>query len=258
MLASVERAVGRGVRRAHLRDPSDIDGLTVWLEADRGVVLDASGNVSEWRDQSGRGNHAVQGTAGARPTYATVAGRPAVQTTAAARFLQIASSLDMSVSATMGGSIYVVADSTFAGANGFLVARWPLAIDANREWLIGVNNGANNVGGAYMKEVGTGTERSVTISEDCSTGAVRVLRLRYDPSGPSIRASAGGTAYGPTAIAGANVGGNGLTCIGRVYPTDVALGVDANVRAFVMFRRDLPTAEDVAIRDYLARRWGAA
>jgi hypothetical protein len=248
----------RAVARAIPRDPGDIDGLTVWLEADRGVVLDASGNVAEWRDQSGRGNHAVQGTGAARPTYAVVSGRPAVQTTAAARFMTIPSSADLSVSPTLGGSVYVVYDSTYVGANGFIVARWPVTVDSNREWLIGVNNGATNVGGAYMRETGTGTERSVTIAEDCSTGAVRVLRLRYDPSGPSIRAQAGGTAYGPTAIAAIESGGNGSVCIGRIYPTDASFGIGANVRGLMIFRRDIPTAEDVFIRDYLLRRWGAA
>lgn len=47
-------------------------GLALWLDAHRGVTLDASGNVSQWTDQSASfGNDATQSTPGYRPAYST-------------------------------------------------------------------------------------------------------------------------------------------------------------------------------------------
>ncbi|MDR2675382.1 MAG: LamG domain-containing protein [Opitutaceae bacterium] len=58
------------------------NGLRLWLKADAGVVTDGAGKISQWQDQSGRNNHASQGTAGARPQVApsvTAGGLPAVR-----------------------------------------------------------------------------------------------------------------------------------------------------------------------------------
>ena len=254
MLASVERAVGRGVRRAHFRDPSDIDGLTVWLEADRGVVLDASGNVSEWRDQSGRGNHASQGTAGARPTYATVAGRPAVQTTATPRYLTIPQTTDTDHSSSLGLTVYLAYASSSAVANAFVVGKWDSA-DANlRSWTIGTNNASAAISGSLARETGTGIVRTAA-GGDASSGAAQVHALRFDPTG-QIYQTLLGTLTGPTAVAG-------LTTISQVVQIGAgspigSLPTVADIRALLIVRRYLAhgSAEDVAIRDYLRRRWG--
>lgn len=41
--------------------------LKLWLKADAGVVMDGSNYVSEWQDQSGNGNHAIQNTESRQP-----------------------------------------------------------------------------------------------------------------------------------------------------------------------------------------------
>lgn len=41
--------------------------LTLWLKADVGVATDGSGAVTQWDDQSTRGNHLTQTDAGRRP-----------------------------------------------------------------------------------------------------------------------------------------------------------------------------------------------
>lgn len=48
--------------------PLDIDSCVLWLKADAGVTLNGS-TVSQWDDQSGNGNHAVQATASYQPTF---------------------------------------------------------------------------------------------------------------------------------------------------------------------------------------------
>jgi len=45
--------------------PDALDGLAFWVRADTGVTTNASGNVTEWADQSGRANHAVAADAAA-------------------------------------------------------------------------------------------------------------------------------------------------------------------------------------------------
>lgn len=62
--------------RAHLWskwNPTRIPGCALWLEADRGITLDGSNNVSAWADQSGNGRHAAQTTLDARPAWSTAA-----------------------------------------------------------------------------------------------------------------------------------------------------------------------------------------
>lgn len=51
--------------------PQTIPGLALWLDAsDAGsITLDGSNNVSRWRDKSGNGRHAAQGSAANRPAY---------------------------------------------------------------------------------------------------------------------------------------------------------------------------------------------
>ena len=48
--------------------------LQLWLTTDVGIIVDASGNVETWVDQSGQGNDFTQSTAGARPTLITGGG----------------------------------------------------------------------------------------------------------------------------------------------------------------------------------------
>jgi hypothetical protein len=61
--------------------PSSLTGVQCWLKADTGVTLNGS-NVSQWNDQSGNNNHAVQATAGKQPAYyatdSRVGGRQAI------------------------------------------------------------------------------------------------------------------------------------------------------------------------------------
>jgi hypothetical protein len=61
-------------------NPMKIPGCALWLEADRGITLDGSNNVSAWADQSGNGRHAARATEAYRPAWVTnqLNGWPAV------------------------------------------------------------------------------------------------------------------------------------------------------------------------------------
>jgi len=50
--------------------PASLTGLKAWYKSDVGITLN-SGNVSQWDDQSGNGNHLIQATATNQPLYST-------------------------------------------------------------------------------------------------------------------------------------------------------------------------------------------
>lgn len=62
--------------------PTDLTGLVIWLDATDISSLTFNGsNISQWQDRSGRGNHAIQGTAINQPKYVAGAinGVPALE-----------------------------------------------------------------------------------------------------------------------------------------------------------------------------------
>lgn len=68
MAASIMVAAACTLRLSAAIQPDALDGLAFWIRADTGVTTNASGNVTEWADQSGRGNHAAAADAAA-PTF---------------------------------------------------------------------------------------------------------------------------------------------------------------------------------------------
>jgi len=61
-------ATGRGVIAARVKfNPFAIPGLALWFKADAGVVLNGT-KVSQWTDQSGKGNH-VTAVGSLQPPY---------------------------------------------------------------------------------------------------------------------------------------------------------------------------------------------
>lgn len=49
--------------------PNQLNGCTLWLTGNTGVVYDGSNRVSEWKDQSGNNNHATQINNANKPIY---------------------------------------------------------------------------------------------------------------------------------------------------------------------------------------------
>lgn len=94
---------------------------TLWLKADAGAYSDAgttlaanNDTVQQWNDQSGNGNHVLQGTAADRPTYKTN-----IQNGVAAVRFDGSDYMTKSALVTnaASGSVFVVANSTGGGNN---------------------------------------------------------------------------------------------------------------------------------------------
>lgn len=95
--------------------------LVLWLKADVGVSTDGSGFVTQWNDQSGSGNHAIQSNAVARPLLVAGAanGHPVL------RFDGITNALDVphTPNLTIRGDLTVyavVSVNDFANYNGII------------------------------------------------------------------------------------------------------------------------------------------
>ena len=71
---SAHGAAGSGVPESQVAQPSALTGLVFWVKADVGVTTNASGKVTAWADQSGRGNHAAAADASAPDWVAGEAG----------------------------------------------------------------------------------------------------------------------------------------------------------------------------------------
>lgn len=69
--------------------PTDIAGCQLWLKADAGIIKDGSNYVSQWDDQSGNNNHAVQATAINQPLFVNSAynGLPSIRFNGMSNFM---------------------------------------------------------------------------------------------------------------------------------------------------------------------------
>ncbi|MGH8022041.1 MAG: beta strand repeat-containing protein, partial [Limisphaerales bacterium] len=89
-------------------------GLAIYLRGDSGVVLDDSGKVAEWMDQSANGNNAMQTILGgplARPAMGAIGGEPALAfNSGGSNFLTAATSPSLAITNDM--SVYAVVNFT--------------------------------------------------------------------------------------------------------------------------------------------------
>ena len=106
--------------------PSKIPGLRLHLKADAGAVNTAQGTLATWQDQSGKGNHAVQGTSSAQPTLVANAlnGRPVVRFDGS-EWNRLSLNLPDMMSGATAGEAFVVLKSTAAA--GTCRSLWSLS-----------------------------------------------------------------------------------------------------------------------------------
>lgn len=88
--------------------PTDIAGCQLWLKADAGITKDGSNYVSQWADQSGNNNHAVQATGSAQPLWVDgqLNGNPVVKMDDVDDFLEYSEISDIR-------TIFIIANSTY-------------------------------------------------------------------------------------------------------------------------------------------------
>jgi hypothetical protein len=88
--------------------------LKLWLKADAGTTLGASGGVTDWADQSGNNNNASQADETLAPTVGTLNGKTALHFDGADDYLDVADSASVSIIGDMA-VFYVAQFDDFGG-----------------------------------------------------------------------------------------------------------------------------------------------
>jgi len=160
-------ATPAGLTNTNCIPPSNLTGLSLWLKADTGVTLNGS-TVSSWADQSGNGNDAIQGTAGAQPLWVgnQINEFPIV------RFDGVNDYLQYSEIATTNLSIFSVYKKELSSNNGVIVGGYYAAItDFNASSYLFMMQGNNY---SYFNG---GGNTSATLISALSDGVVANMKL---------------------------------------------------------------------------------
>src|SRR5206468_12343640 len=94
--------------------------LVAWLQGDNGVTADGSGNVSQWNDQSGVGNNALNITNGTQPTLTSSAinGHSVIHFDGVSQLLEMTSNPSLADNRDFTFYVVLSTDSTNAGVQG--------------------------------------------------------------------------------------------------------------------------------------------
>ncbi|MCU0273940.1 MAG: fibronectin type III domain-containing protein, partial [Acidimicrobiales bacterium] len=229
-------------------------GLTLWFDAqDASTVTTAGGAVTEWRDRSGNGFHASQGTAVDQPAYNSTGlnSRPSVVFDGTSDFLQLPA---------------MPATSWTAGLTAGVVGR---ATTASWSRWFDIGNGQNsnnifmgrNAGTTEMilRTFNAGAQGSGSVSPTVASGVhgVQVATVAAGAAGSAAASTywvdgTAGTAS-TTVVPNAVIRGSGF--LGRSnWAGDARL--NGAMSEIVLVAADLSTADRQRLEGYLAHKWG--
>ncbi len=210
-------------------DGVPLTGLTLWVKADKDIVLDGSGRVAQWLDQSGHGNHLTQASATARPLLvpAAAGGHPVLRFDGAddtlvftTRLAQTIRTVVAVVKDTSSGEHFLLGDATTLTADFWPgISTWWSSSSAQlvREGQLVVNGEGKD---------GMSTPRPTTLS---------VMSL-------VIGAAPGASVSGVSADRLFRHG-----AYGRAWPGDAT--------ELLIYDRPLSPNDQKAVEDYLARKY---
>ena len=222
-------------------DPCRVPGLVVELRADRGVIADAEGLISEWRDGSGQGHSATQPESATRPRLVAKGwgGRPVVRFAGQKEWLKLAGSPLTGQACT----IVAVANDEGAGSHREIVSNW--------------NGSAGNSTTSLF--LGTTGEGQVRFSDDFSPAG----RLTQ-PRQPFVLTASNSSSGVRVWQNGEELGSRGSALAPRNLATDWVLGTQGNIQGeywqgglaeLLIYDRELTAAELRAIHAALLDRY---
>ena len=233
--------------------PTEISGLALWLDASDGATLfqnsdgtvpatASSDPVGYWADKSGNGRHAVQATAGNRPTVgsSSTAGKNAVRNNGTG-----------TVALQVAAWPYTAGNTQFAVFNGSAVNQGIYQRGSlNDEPRMAIQTGANGVasvratrGGSVLTQ--THSEAGYALSQWSIGGTLFNTALG--------RAYRDGV-YGADTTDSQPFSGDQelrlLSLPGNIY------GINGGIAEFLYYDRQLTATEVSRVAGYLSRRWG--
>jgi hypothetical protein len=229
--------------------PGEVPGLVVWLEASTaGAVTGAS--VATWTDSSGRGNHATQGVASARPTYVAgvVNGQPVV------RFNRSNQHHLLLPTTSFSGM------EDLANFTALAVARWNGQATSG---LFGTSDGSGNdgnvhweiqSGGGYRLRVGQVNGPSTAGAVGSAAWRLFGATMNSVSDNPSAKRYINGVLAGSTAGEAGDtfLSGYGTLRVGSSYP---GREFDGDIAEFVVYNRELSVQEREGVGRYLNTKY---
>ena len=245
--------LGIAYKEPLLLPPSSYAQCSAWIDfSDTSTHTEVSGNLSQVDDKSGNGNHAVQATAGERPTTTTVSGMTMGDFDGVDENMTIPNAAELNPEAETF-TIFVVYRSS----------------DANEGAL--VNKGNNPASPRYGSFLTSGTDIIVNVNDnagsgdvftqdntrDWSNGAVKLLSWQIDRVSNTHRIWDGRE---ETADSGLDISSVGSLSNSQ----DVFFGVHQQANNFpflgqigevVLLKGALSTTEFINLQTYLLEKW---
>jgi hypothetical protein len=169
-----------GIAMTNVAVPVLPANLSLFLRGDSGVILDGSGLVDQWLDQTTNGNNAVQFSAGpaGRPTTGSINAQPTLNFDGLGDYLQVTSSSSLAITGDM--SIYAVANFRDYATPREILGKTLNAQPAPYDYYVTAN------GTALRFYRGNGAVNAlVTASKAPSAGAPHVLSMTMQGTGVS-------------------------------------------------------------------------
>ncbi len=226
------------------------DGLQLWLKADAGTTTDANGGVTQWLDQSGKGNNALQIDPTASPvlTNNAVNGKPALRFDGANDFLEVADSDSVSLTNDLT-TFFALRFTDFATFRAIWTKtsnNLPNPTDmyvqpSNRRFRLYRGSG-----------VASGIQPS-DANEPFNAGAF--LLAGFTLGANNVTHYFNGLLNGNSTMTVTPTDGNGPLRIGRRM--DTSTWMKGEIAEIVIFDRALPASERLSVERYLAEKYAS-
>jgi subtilisin-like proprotein convertase family protein len=202
-----------------------IPGLKVWVAADSGLTMNGA-TVAQWADQSGNGNHFVQGNAGRQPKVVAngISGKPTLQFTASAQ-----QTLILGTNFPAPVSVFYVAKMTGGSKQRILSG-------VNNNWLLGWWDGGEDQG--YFEGWVTATGSPSASNNAYLYGVVQTGSASSVYRNGKLLVSNGNGTTGP----------NGLSVVGHNGASEFS---DAQVSEILVYAGALSDQQRQSVETYL-------
>ena len=224
------------------------NGLQLWLKADAGVTTNAAGGVTQWADQSGKNNNAVQADETLAPTFVNnaVTNKPVLRFDGINDYLEVADSDSVSISGDIA-SFFVVKFDDFATYRA-VWAKTFSNLPAPNDWYALPNSGIPR---AYR---GNGTTASLgSVDGGTALRAGSYLIAGFDMAGTLLTHYLAAQPTGSGQITATLADSDTPLRIGT--RDDLVTKMKGDIAEILIYDRALSAAERAATVDYLAKKY---
>lgn len=230
--------------------PTDINGITLWLDADDATTItESAGEVSQWDDKSGNGFDVVQATGTSQPTTdsVTINSRNAIDFDGVNDFM----------SNSVDSTLFNLTDDDYT-LFYVLDLRTPDQFECAVAWNKTTGN-ANNTIICYVNTTGILRTDIDFVLHDLSTSDLRNSTHLVDITAEyatTMVSRINGTQEASRSIAGSS-GGAEIFAIGAEFDFGSAGNfITGSFGEVLLYNRVLDSSEQGQVETYLADRWG--